>query len=111
MHHESPTISSLALLHRAAENPHCPVSSSNYLRRDGAFSGLEIVMVKDRCGAERLADMIARKINVPGVEAAVRRDHGYGWVPTVVSAPSVSIGLQRRADEIAHILRTRFELV
>ena len=68
-------------------------------------------MVKDRCGAERLADMIVRKINVPGVEAAVRRDHAYGWVPTVVSAPSDSIGLQRRADEIAHILRTRFELV
>jgi hypothetical protein len=61
MHHESPTISSLAVLHRAAENPHCPVSSSNYLRRDGAFSGLEVVMVKDRWGAERLADMIARK--------------------------------------------------
>jgi hypothetical protein len=67
-------------------------------------------MVKDRCSAEQLADMIVRKINVAGVEIAVRRDHAYGWVPTVVSAPSDVIGFQRRADEIAHVLRARFDL-
>jgi hypothetical protein len=60
-------------------------------------------MVKDRCSAEQLADMIVRKINVAGVEIAVRRGHAY--VPTVVSAPSDVIGFQRRADEIAHILQ------
>jgi hypothetical protein len=37
MRHELPAISSLAVLHRAAENPHCPVSSSNYLRGTGHF--------------------------------------------------------------------------
>jgi len=67
-------------------------------------------MVKERCTAEQLADMIVRKINVAGVEVAVRGDHAYGWVPTVVSAPSDPIGFQRRADEIAHILRARFDL-
>ena len=67
-------------------------------------------MVKERCSAEQLAGMIAEKINVTGVEVAVRKDHAYGWVPTVVSAPSDQIGFQRRADEIAHVLRTRFEL-
>jgi hypothetical protein len=42
--------------------------------------GLEVAMVKDRCSAEQLADMITQKINVTGVKVAVRRDHAYGWV-------------------------------
>jgi hypothetical protein len=71
---------------------------------------MEIAMAKERCSAEQLADMITQKINVAGVEVSVRRDHAYGWVPTVVSAPSDQIGFQRRADEIAHVLRARFEL-
>ena len=75
-----------------------------------ASSGLEVAMVKERCSADQLANMITQKINVTGVKVAVRRDHAYGWVPTVVSAPSDQIGFQRRADEIAHVLRTRFDL-
>jgi hypothetical protein len=71
---------------------------------------MEIAVVKDRCSTEQLARMVAKKINVAGVEVAVRRDHAYGWVPTVVSTPADQIGFQRRADEIAHVLRTRFEL-
>jgi hypothetical protein len=68
-------------------------------------------MVKERLSADQLAEMILRKINISGVEVGVRRDHAYGWVPTIVSAPADPIGFQRRADEIAHVLRTRFELV
>ena len=71
---------------------------------------MEVVMTKERCRPEQLADMIAQKINVPGVQVAVREDHAYGWVPTIVSAPSDTIGFQRRAEEIAHVLRARFEL-
>jgi hypothetical protein len=56
-------------------------------------------MVKERCSAEQLARMIVEKINVTGVDIAVRRDHAYGFVPTVVSAPSDQIGFQRRADK------------
>lgn len=67
-------------------------------------------MAKERCSAEQLADIIAQKINVADVEVAVRRDHAYGWVPTVVSTPADPIGFQRRVDEIAHVLRARFEL-
>ena len=44
-------------------------------------------MLKERLGAEQLAAMIARKINVAGVEIAVRKDHAFGWTPTVLSAP------------------------
>ena len=38
-------------------------------------------MLKERVGAEQLVDMIARKINVAGVEIAVREDHAFGWAP------------------------------
>jgi hypothetical protein len=67
-------------------------------------------MLKERVGAEQLADMIARKINVAGVEIAVRKDHAFGWTPTVLSAPAGAIGFQRRAEEIARYLRVQFDL-
>lgn len=67
-------------------------------------------MSKKRMGAEQLADMIASKMNVAGLEIAVRRDHAFGWTPTVLSAPADSIGLQRRAEEIARYLQVQFEL-
>jgi hypothetical protein len=67
-------------------------------------------MVKERVGAELLAGMIKKRINVAGVEIAVRKDHAFGWMPTVLSAPSNPIGLQRRAEEIARSLRIQFDL-
>jgi len=67
-------------------------------------------MVKERANATQLADMIARKIAVVGLEILVRKDHAFGWQPTVVFAPSDLIGFQRRADEIAHRLRAQFDL-
>jgi hypothetical protein len=54
--------------------------------------------------------MIASKIGANGVEVSVRKDHAYGWQPTIIAAPSDLIGFQRRADEIAHRLRVRFDL-
>jgi hypothetical protein len=91
------------------ENPRVP-RLVKPLSETGHFFGIEVAVVKDRCSAEQLADMITQKINVTGVDVAVRRDHAFGWVPTVISSPSDQIGFQRRADEIAHVLRTRFEL-
>jgi hypothetical protein len=67
-------------------------------------------MRKERVSATQLADMIASKIGASGVEVSVRKDHAYGWQPTIVAAPSNLIGFQRRADEIAHRLRVRFDL-
>jgi hypothetical protein len=43
---------------------------------------------------EQLAEMIARKINVAGVEIAVRRDYSCHWTPTILSAPSDPIGFK-----------------
>ena len=67
-------------------------------------------MVKDRANARQLADMITEKIGVAGLEVVVRKDHAFGWLPTVVAAPGDLIGYQRRAEVIANRLRIQFEL-
>jgi hypothetical protein len=67
-------------------------------------------MRKERVSATQLVDMITSQIGAGGVEVSVRRDHAYGWQPTILAAPSDVIGFQRRADEIAHRLRVRFDL-
>ncbi len=66
-------------------------------------------MRKERVSATQLADIINKQIGARGVEVSVRKDHAYGWQPTIL-APSDVIGFQRRADEIAHRLRFRFDL-
>ena len=67
-------------------------------------------MPKEPVSATQLADMINSQIGVRGVEVSVRKDHAYGWQPTILAAPSDVIGFQRRADEIAHRLRFSFDL-
>jgi len=67
-------------------------------------------MRKERVSATQLVDMITSQIRVSGVEVSVRKDHAYGWQPTILAAPSDVIGFQRRAEEIAHRLRFRFDL-
>lgn len=67
-------------------------------------------MPKERATASDLARFITEKIGVADLRIAVRPDHAYGWVPTVVSSPGDPIGFQRRAEEIAHRLRIQFDL-
>jgi hypothetical protein len=67
-------------------------------------------MAKERRSAEQLADMIVDMMGVSEVYVSVRKDHAYGWQPTVVASPGDSIGFQRRVDEIANRLRSRFDL-
>jgi len=67
-------------------------------------------MAKDRKTADQLSEMIISAIGVRDVSVSVRKDHAYGWQPTVVSSPGDSIGYQRRVDEIAHRLRFQFDL-
>ena len=67
-------------------------------------------MVKERITARSLADMITAKIGVSGLEIVVRKDHAYGWQPSVIAAPGNPIGFQRRAEEIANRLRLQFDL-
>jgi hypothetical protein len=67
-------------------------------------------VAKELRTSEQLADMIVAALGVPGVYVTVRKDHAYGWQPTVVLSPGDSIGYQRRVEEIAHRLRVEFDL-
>jgi hypothetical protein len=67
-------------------------------------------MAKELRTAEQLSDMIVAALGVSGVSVRVRKDHAYGWLPTVVSSPGDSIGYQRRVEEIANRLRLQFDL-
>jgi hypothetical protein len=67
-------------------------------------------VAKELRTAEQLADMILATLGVSGVYVSVRKDHAYGWQPTIVSSPGDSIGYQRRVEEIANRLRFQFDL-
>jgi hypothetical protein len=67
-------------------------------------------MTKEMKTAEQLAGMIEARIGVRNLLISVRKDHAYGWHPTIVSAPGNSLGFQRRVEEIARNLQVQYEL-
>ena len=67
-------------------------------------------MSKELRTAKQLSDMIVGALGISEVYVRVRKDHAYGWQPTVTSSPADSIGYQRRVDEIANRLRFHFDL-
>jgi hypothetical protein len=67
-------------------------------------------MTKELRTAAQLTDMIVSALGVRDLGIEIRRDHAYGWQPTVVSSPGDLIGYQRRAEEIANRLRFQFAL-
>ncbi len=67
-------------------------------------------MARERRTAQELADMIVEKIGVHDVYIRVRKDHAYGWEPTVEESPGDKIFFQRRAEEIASRLRMQYDL-
>ena len=67
-------------------------------------------MPKELRTAQQLSDMIVATLGVSEVSIRVRKDHAYGWQPTVVSSPGDAIGYQRRVEEIANRLRFHFDL-
>jgi hypothetical protein len=67
-------------------------------------------MPKTRKTAQELAELITAQIGVGGLAIWVRKDHAYGWQPLIESAPGNQLGFQRRADEIADLLRKDYEL-
>ena len=54
--------------------------------------------------------MIVSALGIKEAYVSARKDHAYGWQPTVVSSPGDSIGYQRRVDEIANRLRFQSDL-
>ncbi len=67
-------------------------------------------MPKTRKTAQELAELIAAQIGVCGLAVGVRKDHAYGWQPLIEYSPGNQLGFQRRADEIAEVLRKDYEL-
>jgi hypothetical protein len=67
-------------------------------------------MTKEFRTADQLSDMIVSSLGVNEIEIQIRRDHAYGWQPTVVASPGDLIGYQRRVEEIANRLRVTFAL-
>jgi hypothetical protein len=67
-------------------------------------------VAKELRTAEQLSEMIVAALGVREVSIRVRKDHAYGWQPTVVLSPGDSIGYQRRVEEIANRLRFQFDL-
>jgi hypothetical protein len=67
-------------------------------------------MAKELRTADQLSNMIVSALAVNDVDIQIRKDHAYGWQPTVVSSPGDLIGYQRRVDEIATRLRFQFNL-
>ena len=67
-------------------------------------------MAKELRTAEQLADMIVAALGISEIYITVRKDHAYGWQPTVISSPGDSIGYQRRVEEIANRLRVEFDV-
>ena len=67
-------------------------------------------MAKELRTAEQLSEMLVSALGVREVDVQMRKDHAYGWQPTVVSSPGDLIGYQRRVDELANRLRFQFAL-
>ena len=67
-------------------------------------------MAKELRTAEQLADMIVAALGISEIYITVRKDHAYGWQPTVILSPGDSIGYQRRIEEIANRLRVEFDV-
>jgi hypothetical protein len=64
-------------------------------------------MAKELRTAEELSDMIVSSLGARETEIQIRKDHAYGWQPTVVACPGDLIGYQRRVEEIANRLRVQ----
>jgi len=67
-------------------------------------------MERTRKTASELAEMVREKIGVSELGVRVRSDHAYGWQATIDYAPGDLIFFQRRAEEIATILRETYDL-
>jgi hypothetical protein len=79
-------------------------------RGPGAISGDDRSMAKELRTAAQLSDMIVSALGVRELDIEIRRDHAYGWQPTVISSPGDLIGYQRRVEDIANRLRFQFAL-
>jgi hypothetical protein len=79
-------------------------------RLEGLLQSKGMPLAKEPGTAEQLSDMIVAALGVGEVHVCVRKDHAYGWQPTITSSPGDPIGYKRRVEEIANRLRFQFDL-
>jgi hypothetical protein len=56
-------------------------------------------MAKELKTAEQLSEMIVAALGVKEVYVSVRKDHAYGWQPTVVSSPGDTIVMEEHRQK------------
>lgn len=67
-------------------------------------------MTKELRSETQLIELITTELGQKDIIVNIRRDHCDGWRPFVTAPPMTSLGLQRRAEEIAARLRAKFDL-
>jgi hypothetical protein len=67
-------------------------------------------MSKEKRSANQLSEMIKLGIGAPDVTVEIRRDHAYGWQPKIFTSPMNALGFQRRAEDLARVLRFEYDL-
>jgi hypothetical protein len=67
-------------------------------------------MAKEKKTARELADMIAARIGVGGVQIAVHKRRTYGWDAHIVTVPSQAVAANQMVQQIAEELRTLYDL-
>jgi hypothetical protein len=72
--------------------------------------GLISVKKKKQKSARELAELVAERIGIPGVQVAVHSDPVYGWHPTVFTIPAQAVNAQNAAERAAQELRALYEL-
>jgi hypothetical protein len=67
-------------------------------------------MDKEKKTARELADMIAARVGVGGVQIAVHKSPIYGWDANIVVVPSQAIAANQMVQQIAAELRALYDL-
>jgi hypothetical protein len=68
-------------------------------------------MAKERKTKQELADMIAARINVGGVNVVVFKVPQLGWDANLITAPIQASNAATMVQQIAAELRTQYDLV
>jgi hypothetical protein len=67
-------------------------------------------MAKEKKTAQELADMIAARIGVGGIQIAVHKSPIYGWDANIVTVPSQAVAANQMVQQIAEELRALYDL-
>jgi hypothetical protein len=67
-------------------------------------------IAKEKKTARELADMLAARIGVDGIQIAVHKSPMYGWDANIITVPSQAINAHAMLQQIVAELRERYDL-